>query len=197
MDLWDWLQKRLDDARLARSTDVNGRPDLRAYRRSAAAYARQHERALALLAAKTPLPPAAVSAAYRDRVNATWGLIARGADAIPHALAMLRSRSADAREDAGGILAEIGGDERVVSALLEQLRAEAETQARDSIVEALGAMKCRAAIPALAEIIRDRNADGDTQWSAACSLGRIVRKRFDQRDDPLSAARAWLDEHGH
>lgn len=195
MKWWDWLAKRLEDARIARSLDVNGRPDLRAYRRSADAYARQHECAIALLDGGTLTDADVISRTYADRVNATWGLIARGADAIPFVLAMLKSRIADAREDAAGILGEIGHDDRVVAALLNQLRNETDTQARDSIVESLGALKNRAAIPALAEIIRNPDADGDTQWSAVFALGQIVRKRFDKRDEPIAAARAWLDQH--
>jgi hypothetical protein len=197
VELLDWLRKRLEHASLARSVDAKGRTDLRAFRRSAGAYARQHERAVALLASKAPLPPAKVSAAYRDRVNATWGLIARGADAIPFALKMLKSSSADAREDAGGILAEISGDDGVVGALLEQLRVETGTQARDSIIEALGALKHAAAIPALAAIIRDPDADGDTRWAAVHSLGAVARKRFSDGDNPVGAATQWLDAHGH
>ena len=56
-------------------------------------------------------------------------------------------------------------------------------------------MKNRAAIPALAALIKDESTDGDTRWTAVESLGRIVRKRFLAQPEPVAAAVTWLNRH--
>jgi hypothetical protein len=55
-------------------------------------------------------------------------------------------------------------------------------------------LRNRAAIPALAVVIDDEDADGDTRWTAVESLGRVVRRRFLDKPDPVAAARAWIAE---
>ncbi len=70
-----------------------------------------------------------------------------------------------------------------------------DTTARDSTILALGRLKSKKAIPLLATVIRDANADGDTRWTAVEGLGLLVRKRFLKQEDPISAAMAWLDSH--
>src|SRR5262249_28760327 len=131
----------------------------------------------------------------RKRVHGTWGLISKGAEAIPHALTMLKSPNPDIREDGAGILGALGKEEGVVEALIENLGAETNTGACDSMILALGQLKNRKAIPWLAKFIRNHDADGDTQWGAMESLGRIVRKRFDRMPDPIAAALEWLAKH--
>ena len=71
-------------------------------------------------------------------------------------------------------------------------RAETDEEARDSLIQALGGLRNRAAIPALAALIEDEDADGDTRWTAVESLGRIVRRRFLDKPDPVAAARDWI-----
>ena len=128
---------------------------------------------------------------------ASWGLIARGRESLPYLMLMLRSSNADSREDAGGALGWLGKEPGgVVGELLAALEDETEHQPRDSIVVTLGALKNRAAIPALAALIRSDDTDGDTRRCAVESLGKIVRKQFGTRDDPESATIAWLDAHG-
>jgi hypothetical protein len=41
---------------------------------------------------------------FARRVHGTWGLIARGAESVPYALAMLASKESDAREDGAAVL---------------------------------------------------------------------------------------------
>jgi HEAT repeat protein len=53
------------------------------------------------------------------------------------------------------------------------------------------------AIPTLANLIRDPDADGDTRTSGIDALGQIARKRFRRQSEPADAAIRWLDEHGH
>src|SRR4051812_30213243 len=132
---------------------------------------------------------------YACQVHAEWGLIYSGAAAIPFALEMLKSRVAEARETGAGILGAIGKDEAVVERLVASLASEVDTTARDSLIVALGELRNRKAIPALASIVKDVKADGDTRHLAACVLGRIVRKRFDKQADPIDAVIKWLDGH--
>jgi HEAT repeat protein len=63
------------------------------------------------------------------------------------------------------------------------------------MIEALGHLKNRRAIPYLAHVIRDVDTDGDTRWSAVEALGRIVRRRFDRQPEAFNAALGWLDSH--
>jgi hypothetical protein len=84
----------------------------------------------------------------------------------------------------------------VVESLIASLGNEVETVARDTLIVALGQLRNPKAIPALALIIRDANADDDTRHLAADSLGQIVRRRFDRQPDRLAAAIKWLDDHG-
>lgn len=132
---------------------------------------------------------------WRLRVEATWGLISRGSEAIPFAMGMLASGSPDIREDGAGVLAEIGRDDVAVDALIARLHGEDEHQPRDAIVQALGRLKSRRAIPSLARLIRDPATDGDTRQVAIVALGTIVGRRFERRPDPDRAAEAWLDRY--
>jgi hypothetical protein len=127
---------------------------------------------------------------------ASWGLIAKGEESIPYLLAMMRSTSPESREDAAGALGWLGrSDSGLVERLTSALGSETSDQARDSIVVALGELRSKDAIPALALVIRDEQADGDTRWTAMQSLGQIVRRRFDRNADPMGVALAWLTSH--
>ena len=81
---------------------------------------------------------------------------------------------------------------RLAASLLGALAAETDVEARDSLILALGTLRNRAAIPALAALIEDEDADGDTRWTALESLGRIVRRRFLEKPGPIAAARNWI-----
>jgi HEAT repeats len=173
--------------------DSGGRPDLSRYTDSADYYAAMHRRYVE----NTHRSGYDARLEFRRRVHATWGLIAKGAAAIPHAVAMLNSKDADAREDGASILAEIGKGPEVVQHVLDALGSETELVARDALVQALGAFKDRAAIPILAAMIRNTDTDGDTRRTAVESLGRIVRQRFVDRAEPVQAALEWLEQHEH
>jgi HEAT repeat protein len=160
--------------------DPSGRPDLSYYTRSAEYYAAMHARAIA------------PGGSFAERTHGCWGLIAKGEEAISHALAMLASAKPDAREDGAAILAEIGKGDGVVQSLLVALAAETDVQARDCLIAALGGLRNRAAIPALAALIEEEDVDADTRWTAVESLGRIVRRRFLAKPDPVAAAQDWI-----
>ena len=171
--------------------DSAGRPELARYRDSAHYYAAMHRQYVE----NTRRSGYDARLEFRRRVHANWGLIAKGAAAIPHAVAMLNSKNADAREDGASILAEIGKGPEVLQHVLDALGSETELVARDALVQALGAFKDRAAIPMLAAMIRSSDTDGDTRRTAVESLGRIVRQRFVDRAEPVQAALEWLEHH--
>jgi hypothetical protein len=80
--------------------DATGKPDLSGYVDTAAYYAAMHDQALK--AARVAGYDARLE--FARRVHGTWGLIARGAESVPYALAMLASKESDAREDGAAVL---------------------------------------------------------------------------------------------
>jgi hypothetical protein len=173
----------------------NGKPDLSRYSDPVEHYLELYERYLGTIGGRSG-SGYEQELAFARRVHATWGLIAKGAAAVPHALLMLRHAERDAREDGAAILAELGARAEIVDGLLDALEAETSSEPRDSIIAALGQMRSQRAIPALAAIVRAESTDGDTRWTAVEALGRIARKRFLKQVDPISAAKAWLEKRG-
>ena len=175
-------------------TDAKGKPDLRYYTDPVDYYVAMYEQHLGTLEGKQGAGYE-VDLAFARRVHAMWGLIAKGASAAPYALALLERSVPEAREDGAAILAELGRDEAVVDKLIESLKVESDTVARDSIIIALGRFRNRKAIPSLAAIIQASGTDSDTRYTAVESLGRIVRKRFMKQENPVEAAKAWIASH--
>ena len=174
--------------------DKHGKPNLAYYRDSLDYYIQMYERCLDTLEGRKTGVGYETELAFKRRVHAQWGLIAKGAEAAPYALSLLQRPEPEAREDGASILAELGKDDGVVNALLESLKSEKDTTATDSIILTLGRLKSRKAIPALANVIQDA-ADHDTRWTAVESLGTIVRRRFLDAEDPIAAAITWLKKH--
>jgi hypothetical protein len=174
--------------------DKIGRPDLSHYTDSVEYYAELYRKFLASLQGAWPWVTHETTLPWKSRVHAIWGLIAKGCDAVPFALELLRHHEPDAREDGAEILGEVGKDEAVVGEVLARMTAEPDLVARDALIAALGALRSRQAIPALANIIRDQTQDGDTRWTAVESLGKTVRRRFLERTDPIQAAVDWLEK---
>lgn len=163
--------------------DTDGLPDLRQFTASAAEYRQQHAEAVR-------------AGDGSARGIAQWGLAAQGVDALPFLQEMLRSSSPEAREDAAGALAWIGTRQpEVITALIETLATSSEREERDTIVQSLGELKSRAALPVLGEIVRDETSDPDARHTAALAVGKIVRRRFDRSPDVVAAAVGWLDKH--
>jgi hypothetical protein len=165
------------------AVDDRGVPDLTQLRSSAEAYYALHLEAIR-------------EHDFHKRVRASWGLIARGVEAMPFLMKMLRSDCADSREDAAGALGWIGkSSPEVVGGLVDSLRHAVTDEERDTIPLGLGDLRARRAVPAVAEILRDQTADGDTRHTAAEALRKIVRRRFDKQPDPIDAALAWSEAH--
>jgi PBS lyase HEAT-like repeat len=69
-----------------------------------------------------------------------------------------------------------------------------EVQAVDVALDALAKIGQPAAIPHVRAVLLsdDDFLAGDTQWTAADALGRLVGQPFSQSPDPPGAARMWL-----
>ena len=179
--------------------DANGKPDLSRYRKPAAYYRDLYLSWWPAYLEETDggkRGGPAGTTYWSRRTHGQWGLIARGAEAVPHAMELLQSANPDFREDGAGILGAIGRDDAVVEALADSIAGDADPQVIDAAVIALGQMRNRAAVPALARLLTDSGTDGDTADLAARSLGQVVRRRFDRTGDPVGAAREWLRTHG-
>ena len=160
-----------------------GVPDLDLLREAPEAYYERHRRAIE-------------DGDFQARVMASWGLIARGAASLPFLARMLRSPSADIREDAAGAYGWLARSEpAVVDELLLALESESDVQAQDSMICALGELKDKRALPALARMLRDDAIDGETRSLVVESLGKIARRRFDKQSDPERAAMEWSAKH--
>jgi hypothetical protein len=174
--------------------DKDGRPDLSCYTEPVEYYVRMHEAYLSALRGPR-LSKAEGELAWSRRANAQWGLIAKGTAAIPYARRMLPSTEPEAREDGAAILSVIGRDEAAVDAVLAALTVETDTTARDTLIGALGTMRSRKGISALAKIIADTACNYDTRCAAVESLGAIVGRRFHEQADPIQAASDWIMEN--
>jgi hypothetical protein len=179
------------------SRDKDGRPDLGQFTDPLAHYIGYYEHFLASL--KRDRRPANAEARedWDKRIFANWGFIAKGAEALPYVLRMLKSPVSEAREDAAGVLDALGQQEGVIEPLIEAVQTEEDEVARGSMITALGALRNKKAIPVLAQFIRDQEMDEQNRWDAAESLGKIVRKRFVSQEDPILAANNWLKKHGY
>lgn len=134
-------------------------------------------------------------------VNATWGLIARGAHAIPYAVKLVRSTDRDEREAAASVFCGLRDAARIgeiVTEIAAALQTENDRLVIDSLLAALGQLRSRGAIPVIARFIMSPSEDPDTQFDAALSLGQIVKRRFDKpAADAVENARTWLLSHGY
>jgi hypothetical protein len=152
--------------------------------------------------------PRAVTAAERKMasvannriVNATWGLIARGADAVPFAVRLVCSSDRDHREAAAGVFCGLRDPDRlpeIVSQIHTAIDSEHDQSVLDTLLAALGKLQSRSSIPTLARFVLDESIDGDTRHTAATSLSQIVRKKFQKPGaDPVGLACDWLAVNG-
>lgn len=172
-----------------RPKQPHGVPDLRQFTESAAYYFEFYKQR------RRDLDKGDVESSWNKRTLGQWGLIAKGAAAVPYAMQMLKSSDPDEREDAGGILGWLGGDDSVVDAVLAAAEVESDRTAKDSLVATLGELGSKRAIPFLRRVLTDDDEDPDTADLAAHSLGGIVHRRFDRGGDVIGAAREWLANH--
>jgi HEAT repeats len=132
--------------------------------------------------------------AWKQRVHGEWGLLAKGGEALPFLLALIRHPNPDAREDASYLLGELKKDAHISEQLLACLQSENDLVVKSAILESLGKLRYRPAIPAITSLILSKDTDVDTRWNAADSLGRIVGEDFSGAGK-LEKAEAWLAAH--
>jgi HEAT repeats len=131
---------------------------------------------------------------FNRRCHAVSGLIAHGAAAIPYALKMLSNGESEVRQDGADVLEELGQRRHVVEHLVTALVNETNAEALSTLIAALGRLRARQVLPALARILSSREDDRELQWNAAEAVGRIVRRSFMRRPDPVKAALEWLEK---
>jgi HEAT repeat protein len=132
-------------------------------------------------------------------VNASWGLIARGVDAVPFAIRLITSKDRDLRESGANVFAGFRDPSRlntIVDRIMSALEVEQDRLVIDTLVGALGNLRSRQAVPFLRRLIADPHKDADTRWEAAVSLGKITGKRFDKKGaDAIELAQRWLTKN--
>jgi len=132
--------------------------------------------------------------AWKQRVHGTWGLFVKGQEALPYLLTLIRHPNPDAREDGSYLLGRLKLEAGVSEQLLGCLQKEQDLVAKSSMIEALGRLRYRPAIPAIASLVLNKEIDIDTRWNAADSLAQLVRQDF-SGPDKLLKAEAWLAAH--
>ena len=146
---------------------------------------------------------------YAEFVRAYNELAARGPEIRDWCRRLLTHPDYRARESGAFLLGRLGGRRQLgdaAEAVVAELGAltrrpieedSKEAQAVDAAVGALAEIGSPAGVPHLRAVLRseDEFLAGDTQWSAADALGRLVGQRFMQSPDPPGAARAWLASH--
>lgn len=176
--------------------DARGKPNLSRYTKPLDHYISLYEASL------TRIPEAEFSEeqanlAFRQRVHATWGLRAKGAEAIPFLLTLVGRKNSNAREDASFLLGELKRTDGNADALLTHLNSEKDLVAQSAIIQALGKLGYQPAVQAMARLILSDKIDRDIRLDAADSLGQIVKIAFFESDDPLAAAISWLGTQGY
>jgi hypothetical protein len=173
-------------------TDAQGRPDLACYTEPVDYYVAMYEQHLRAIEGKAGGEDVMLS--FRRRVHATSGLRARGAEAIPYALALLRRQTSEAREDGAALLGQLGGGPAAVDGLLAALRAEREIDVQEAMLEALLRLGTAEALAALGAIVADEALDDELCFSAVDKLGQAAGRSFVEEDDPFAASLAWLEQ---
>lgn len=139
--------------------------------------------------------------AHRRIVYAGWSLIAPGAEAIPFAVRLVRSTDEDEREAGTNVfcgLRDPGRVTEIVGEITAALAKEPDHQVIDSLLGALGHLGSREALPAIARILINPSEDSDTRFTAADSLGRIIKRKFGKNGaDAVQEACAWLRSLGY
>ena len=131
------------------------------------------------------------------RARATWALANGGEESLPFTLQMLCSADVGERDDARGILRQMGCRDQVVDSLITSLRHANDPGTVTSIILALGEMKNTRAIASLGSVLSSSLVDTNTKRLAISSLGNLAQRRFDRSEDPEGAALAWLDANGY
>jgi hypothetical protein len=147
---------------------------------------------------KSDAERSAARARLHERRARTMSALASGGEtSIAFAIQMLRSGDVDERDDARGILREMGRRDQLVDSLIASLPQGTDLGTVESITMVLGEMMNPRAIPILIEVLDSPNTDANTKRQAITSLGRLVQRRFDRAEDPEAATCEWLETNGY
>lgn len=132
------------------------------------------------------------------RILATYAIGTKGFEALPFAIVLLQDKEPEFREDGSSILMSLGKDETILETIKKAIEHETDLTVLSGFISALPKVGGKKAISILAPIIRNPDADSDIQWEAMYSLGKIVRKRFEEKsDNPIESAKEWLNKNGY
>jgi len=147
-------------------------------------------------------------AQYNNYVNAINELSTRGPEILAWATSRLTHPEYDAREQAAFLLGQLGARNQLGGQLdttvdqLSQLATRSvvedgkECQANTAAVMALGKIGQTNGLSALRHILTSPEwSDDELQWDAADALRKIVNESFVDGEDPVTAAREWLNAH--
>jgi hypothetical protein len=176
--------------------DAKGKPELSRYTKPLAHYISLYEASMARIP-EAELSSERANFAFRQRVHATWGLMAKGTEAIPYLLTLVSRKNSDAREDASFLLGELKRTDGIADVLLAHLNNEKDLVAQSAMIGALGKLRYKPAVHAMARLILSDDIDRDIRLDAVDSLGRIEKIAFSKSNDPLAAATSWLATEGY
>jgi len=143
---------------------------------------------------------------YVEAHNELWN---RGAEVRDWARGLLTHVDYDAREAGAGLLGSLGGrrllgesEDKVITELGQLIQRpmeedSKEMQAVDVAILALSEIGNAEGIKYLRWILFSTRPEhtGDTQWTAAEALAKMVKQPFLRSKDPVEAARDWLRTH--
>jgi HEAT repeat protein len=146
---------------------------------------------------------------YGPFVAAYNELATRGPEIRDWCRRLLTHPDYDARECGAFLLGQLGSRGQLgdaVEAVIAELGAlsrspieedQKETQAIDAAIEAQAEIGSPSGVRHLRAVLlsADEFLVGDTQWSAADALGRLVGEVFMETADPVGAAQAWLSSN--
>ena len=145
---------------------------------------------------------------YEAYVAAFNALFARGSEVVPWARERLSHPGYDAREGAAVLLGELarhgllGDQQDAIAAKLAELAQRPwnedtkEVQANEAAVRALASIGGPICIDTMCQILTSSHwQEDDLQWSATEVLAQVTEHPFMEAEDPVQAAKDWLDLH--
>ena len=149
--------------------------------------------------AASQLVAAVESGPFEALVNAQRELIESGQAAAPVIADLLHHDDWEVRTHAAGAVTSVHiGNDSIAKALADALGAASEEEEIDTVLMAVQQSRALAAIPAIAAIIRNEDADEENLSLAIAVLGVLTEQHFEDADlDPREAALEYLGASGY
>lgn len=166
----------------------SGRPDLPMYDKPLGHYETMYQDWLKISGgARTE--PKGRALAHRKRAHALWGFIGKGTDAVPVVTSLLASSRPDARSDGLYVYHELSKTSDGLDSLLAMANRPWTSDSLRALVEALGELKAKQALPLLARALTSVELDPRIQSAVAQALAQITGQSFEDVD----GARRWVE----